>query len=647
MTMRWRDLRLGFLGLCLACLPGLAKAYVTSATLEYSVDDEVGIFVNGKALLARSDFRWADFAVLSTSDGTLPLNVFNMNGDNTLAVENFDTEGGAMGVAYRLTVHQSSGDPIVVWSEPGVTRFKHLRSDQKDPEGWAAPEYNDSAWELAIEGNISKDNQWVRWDCLPDPAFGVFGSMGCVPFISHITSARSNGHDHNLLRSHFKFPNVPAKVRLVVNPPKASSGQNISFRLVPGKDATYFDRYQLFARIPAGLKVTSLSKGGYLDAKTSAAFWDFSAADTGVRYLTVNARAVLQADGWSQPEKVLGPPKAGKVARQLNVPSAVFNDGSKFGPRNPAWFSMQAPVGTPPGSEILGVIFHSQLRLSGQDSFHVNETDPVYFNYSVDGSLRGSLKEDAMVSRTSGGYYWVDGYYDATEDRHWTWSDFSDLRVKFEARQRRLKNTDMMTSVSVVVRYFEPNKVAPYFYASVDDAQCRTIQLAAGIRQAGLPAVGSDPLTLTLNEGLCAPTPAPTSTPMPPPVPVLAIAPTPEPTKAPQLPKEEASVSPGVAIKLGCLENAPEPFKRGGTFVYFCVDKESEIKFLVYNAQSGKLLRSMDAGNFRPGKSQLFFNGLDDQGLSLLPGAYLYEIRAKSEGGTESRNAHFSRIKDR
>lgn len=627
--------------------PSPGRGYVTSAVLEYSVDDQVGFFLNGKTVLSRSDTCPFDFAVLSTSDGTLPLSAFNMNGDNVLGVENFDTEGGHMGVAYRLTVHHSNGDPVVVWSDPGAMKFLHLRPDQKDPEGWQAPGFDDSAWTAATEGNISKDSQWVRWYCLADPNFGFLGSQGCVPFATHVASARSNGHDHNLFRSHFSFPNVPAKVRVLVSPPMAAKGQALSFRLLPGRDASYLDRFQLFARIPQGLRVTSLSKGGYLDAKSSAAFWDFTLAETGVRYLTLNARAVIQAGGWAQPEKALGPPKPGKVRRQLNTPSVVFNDGAKFGPGNPGWFAMEPPHGIPPGSEITGLIFHSQMRLQGLDSLHVDETDPVYLNYSVDGSLKGALKEDVLVSRSSGGIYWIDGYYDASEDRKWGWNDLARLRVKFEARQRRTKNSNLLASVSLVLRYFQPGSTSPYFYAVVDEAQCREASVLAGIRQTGYPAVGSDPALVSLNPGLCPPTPVPSPSPTPPPAPAIAMAPSPEPTKAPQAPKEAAGMGGGARLTLGCLENSPEPFKRGGTFVWFCVDEPCELTLVVFRESGGAALRTMEAGHFRPGKGQLFFNGLDDRGGALPPGTYLYELRAKGKGVLQSRNSRFSKIKDR
>src|SRR5579864_536189 len=101
--------------LVLAALVGSARAYVTSAILEYSCDDQGGFFLNGSPILQRSDYAPFDFKVLSTSDGTLPMELFNAYGDNVFGVEDYDTEGYRMSMSYRFTVHQSDGDPIVIW----------------------------------------------------------------------------------------------------------------------------------------------------------------------------------------------------------------------------------------------------------------------------------------------------------------------------------------------------------------------------------------------------------------------------------------------------------------------------------------------------------------------------------------------------
>src|SRR5580700_2759258 len=115
----------GHLGLALAALlwGRPAFAYVTSATLEYFGDDKCGFYLNGHLLLTPENCPYMSnwWGCISTSDGTLPLEYFNNNGDNLLAAANYDLFGDRMYMGYRLTVHHSSGDPVVVWGIPDQT----------------------------------------------------------------------------------------------------------------------------------------------------------------------------------------------------------------------------------------------------------------------------------------------------------------------------------------------------------------------------------------------------------------------------------------------------------------------------------------------------------------------------------------------
>src|SRR5271170_2766693 len=97
-----------------------ARAYVTSATLEYNVDHFARIYLNGRVISDNTGQHYPDYAVLSTSDGTLPLDAFVPNGDNLLAIEDIDTDSATshLNVSYRLTVHHSNGDPVVIWGLP-------------------------------------------------------------------------------------------------------------------------------------------------------------------------------------------------------------------------------------------------------------------------------------------------------------------------------------------------------------------------------------------------------------------------------------------------------------------------------------------------------------------------------------------------
>jgi hypothetical protein len=622
-----------------ALLPSLSRAYVTSAVLEYSVDDTVAFHLNGNVLLERSETHPFDYAVLSTSDGSLPLELFNMNGDNVLAAENFDTEGGAMGLSYRLTVHQSSGDPVVVWSDPSQTRFLHLSRAQASPQGWTQPEFNDSAWEQAKSGRT--DNQNVVWASLPDEAFsGLFGG-GRVPFMTHKANALSTGGDHNLLRNHFRFPSVPAKVGGIVNPAQAVRGSQLAVRVFPGRDVAEFSSFYLLAWLPKNVELASQSPGGRYDPATRRLVWAFDKRNTQVEYPKIGLGSVLESPGWRNPEKALGLEKSGKGTRQLNTPTVIYEDGAEFS-NGQGWFKMQPPqVDFSKGAPtILGVIFHSQLRVGGQDNNRKREVDEVLFNYSVDGSNRGALKEDAAVGRMTVRDYWFDGYYDASEDRKWSWDDIKNLRVSFKTRVNGGREFDKIASCVAVIKAFRPANVAPYFFAKVLEPNCGELSLNLGIMQPRSPLVTSDPLKVPVNTALCAPTPTPRPAPTPPP-PVL---PTPEPTRAVEVAaKESGKVMTGVyRIGLGCLSNRPEEFNYAGTFIYFCIKSEAEITLRVYRAGDGVMVREMKAGSFRSGDNQIFYNARDNAGKSLKPGNYIYELIAASQGESMSRNSSFT-----
>src|SRR5688572_25207310 len=122
-------------GLALWGAASQGRAYITSAMLEYCADDEVAIYLNGSELMRRSEFGPFDYQVITTADGSLPLELFRENQENVLGVENFDTEAGAINVSYRLTVYHSDGDPVVIWSVPEQSRFLHLSKEEKSPLG--------------------------------------------------------------------------------------------------------------------------------------------------------------------------------------------------------------------------------------------------------------------------------------------------------------------------------------------------------------------------------------------------------------------------------------------------------------------------------------------------------------------------------
>ena len=147
---------------------------------------------------------------------------------------------------------------------------------------------------------------------------------------------------------------------------------------------------------------------------------------------------------------------------------------------------------------ILGVIFHSQMRLGNKNTATVTEADSVRFNYSVDGGSKEALKNDVEVSRMTDNFYWFDGYYDATEDRKWTWDDINRLAVKFGRPVARgnVIDKNLISSVQAIVKYYVPAKASPYFFAKVSDTRCETLQLNTGIFRAGSPMTSADPVDL-------------------------------------------------------------------------------------------------------------------------------------------------------
>jgi hypothetical protein len=627
-------IKIGLILAALAC--ARAQAYVTSAILEFSVDDKAGFSLNGSPILEKSDFAPFNYDVLSTSDGTLPMELFNAVGDNLLAVEDFDVEGYNMSISYRFTIHQSEGDPIVIWGVPNTTKMLHLHKTQPSPEGWKSNNFDDSSWGYAI-GASGLQGTSDAFPGLYDAAFGgLFGTGAYVPRLSHVFNMNCNTADHNLFRSHFKFPDHPAKVTALINPPKAVLGQQVAVRLIPGPDTAELSQFNLLTWLPQGLEPTSVSKGGAWDQRLRRIAWNFGSKDLDVRYAKMGVQGVISASGWQGAEKVLGREKPGKARRQLNVPDAVWNDGAVFTANRPAWFQMEGP-----GVDlshwrplILGVIFHTQMKLGGKDYAAVKEADSVRLNYSVDGSDHEALPNDIEVSRMSASDYWFDGYYDATEDRKWSWEDLSRLRAKIDCRARGTEDRNLLSSIVVTVKYYTPAKASPYFYAKVTDPRCDTLNLATGIFRAGSPLVSSDLVEFKVNDQLCAPTPAPTPTDTPVPL-AKMVAPTPEPTHAPG---GREMVGENV-FHLGCLTDNPEPFNYAGTFVSFCIKTEADITLNVYSGVDGKIVRQMKAGSFRAGdNNQIFYNALDNDGKLLTDGAYILELVAEKNGHKEVRN---------
>lgn len=620
-----------------AMLTAQARAYITSATFEYSVDDRAKLYLNGRLVVEDTGPHYPDYAVLSSSDGTLPLEAFALNGDNVLAVENLDPSGGSMSISYRLTVHHSSGDPVVIWGLPEETRMLHLSKDGQAPEGWFLPRFDDSKWQMGQKTVYG--TTWYTYPEILDPAFGSLGFQGVLPHISHSGNGHSSPGDRNLCRNHFSFPYTPGKTRLLINPASARAGQTVALRLLPAGDASDIGAFKLYADLPAGLDLVSAPGAAIFDREKRRVGWNFAAASSSVRFLTLTSESVVSAGGWEKPERVLGGYKPNHPTgwNHPNIPEDLYLEAAAFFPGMPACFKLKNPEATSTQAYpvILGVVFHNQMLSGGQNTATVKDVDDMMFNYSVSPDGRKALKKDVWVSRVSNSNAWYDGYYDATEDRAWTWADVQNLKLYFEAKTRRNPDKNRLASAYAVVKCFRPQDTSPVFYAKVSEAGCKKLGIQAGIYSPRFKAPASDEVLLPVNPEYC---------PKPTPVPTVSIMISAE---AKPTPSADSGLKPGLEVLgLSCFSNSPEPFSYGGTFIRFCLKKPADVTLKIYLSGSTPI-REIKGGSFRAGDSQIFFNGLDAQDKPLKPGSYTYELYAQDSQYKAQRQGSMSRGSDK
>jgi hypothetical protein len=627
------------LGLALSLVPLRLHAYVISATLEYSVDEIACFYLNGYPVALNTEDHYPDYAVLSTTDGTLPLKYFIPNGDNVLAVSDLVHRGGGdIAISYRLTVNHSNGDPVVIWSTPQDSKLLHLRAGQPEPTGWYLPGFDDSQWPQAIK--MAYGTAWFTYPEIPDTAFGgSFGFQRVVPHLSYSSSGAANSGDVDLLRNHFRFPYSAAQTRILTNPASAVQGQAVAVRILPGRDAADVGAFSMYADIPRGLQLLSAPKATAYDRQANRVAWSYpNGAEASVRYVVLGADRVIDAGGWANPEKVLGGFKLYHPTGWYHkgIPEDVYQDAATFYPGSEGVFGLSRPdpavVQAYP--MVLGVIFHGQMMAGGQNTATVKDVDDFMLNYSVSPDGKKALKKAVWVSRVSNANAWFDGYYDASTDRAWTWDDVENLRMTMEAETRRNPDKNRVSSLWAVVRCFRPQDTAPLFYARVTDDRCEDLTLKAGLYSRRFGGASSDEVTLPVNQGRC---PTPTE------IPTVSIQfaqePSPTPTPRPSLEAGEE------ILGLACLASAPEPFNYAGVFIQFCLKKPAKITVRVYDA-SNSLVREFDGGSFGAGDGQIFFNAQDASQKPLDPGSYRYQLRATSGGFTAERDATFTRASD-
>lgn len=674
------------LALVLNLAPSPSRAYITSAQLEYCGADRMRFYVNGVQL--RNGKNWTgehiwDYAVYSSADGTLPLGLFKNNEDNVLGAENWsqhqDLNVSCWGyyytsiltkldISFRLTLKQSVGDPIVVWSEPGTSKMFHLDPGQAVPAGWYGQKYDDSSWKVAKTTHF--EEEYLMAPELEDPHFSRFLVMGMVPFVSHNSNGAAGANTKNLFRSHFMVPNHPDSVRFEASQTSLKRGQTVRLSISPGRDAAYMEGLKLQAFVPAGLEPQSAGRGRW-DSATRSITWSFP------KPVTVTAaflESVVSAPGWTFPERAFGPFKPGKGSERKQAAGEEYMRGAGFQSGVTGWFKFGKFKfsDSPSAPRIVGVIFHSQM-IPGNCHDNIksqtgDNTDKINFNYSVDGTSRGFLKQDVNLARWSNSEYYMDGYYDASDDREWTWTDLKNLQVQFHDVQSRTRKTDgRLSSCEVDVAYYQPSDVAVTLDLQVTEPMCKNVTVWARVWDSMSNAITQKPVSLSLNAAVCIPTPtqtrtrtpiptktftpAPTATKVPTPKPgtpsYTPVPPTAVPTRTPlpTVTPRPTVVRDNQAVAVTGLSSNPEPFKRGGVFVYFTLSEHATVELKVKQGET--VVRTLKGGEFEAGKNQLFYNGLGDNGRLLLPGTYTYEVWATGKSGVPGRGrATFAKEED-
>jgi hypothetical protein len=121
-----------------------------------------------------------------------------------------------------------------------------------------------------------------------------------------------------------------------------------------------------------------------------------------------------------------------------------------------------------------------------------------------------------------------------------------------------------------------------------------------------------------------------------------------QPSTSPSQPKQAAQTTAPAApagasslLTVSGLQSRPEPFTKS-TILYFQLSQPAEVTLKVY--QGGHYLRTLRTGARTQGWNKVYFDGLDDEGKPLAPGAYGYLLVATHGGASFQSYSHLSRI---
>lgn len=476
----------------------MASGYIVTADLECCGDDHCQFYING-TLGGQTGWNFDQMINYSTADGTLDLNDFLPGVQNLIACDNPPNTGGPQCITFRLTVRYSDGTTDVVWSNPDATsKFFHVQWPLPVPVGWMNPGFNDSAWTTPFDITYEDSGYYVMPDASNVP-------YGYVPWLSNSQPfAPDPPGSQNLYRNYFSFPGSGINLAKSASVSSVMTGGQVDYTLAIGTLNDTVSTITVYDTVPAGTVYVpgSVTGGGTYNPVTNMLSWTYNlTGQVTFNYSNQYISSVISAPGWTSPASAVG------------VTQGAF--GTMFTPGNTGWFQVAAPnVANQNQYIIAGVIFHNTVESLGLDGL----IDPLYFNYSADGTNNGFLTNPPNIMRETTELNSLDGYYDATADRHWTWQDLNNLRVEYYNSVSGVADASSLDGLDVIVKYYQ-SSVPPFGYSVVVTATANcpgptVIDNTAALQGSGLVTTTSNdvPVTLSCYTNTSSPTPSITLT---------------------------------------------------------------------------------------------------------------------------------------
>ncbi len=443
--------KLGLFFVFLLLLPSLASAYIVTADLEIYGDDHAQFYINGN-LGGQTGWDFDQPTNYSTADGTLDLNWFLPgNPLNLLAADNPPNTSGPQNLSYRLTVHYSDGTTAVAWSDPTTAKFIYIQWPLTPPPGWMNPGFNDSGWSAPFD--FTPNDGSGQYYPMPDPSNVPWDY---VPILSNSATTQPNpSGSQNLYRTYFNFPGSGINLSKSSNVTETATGQTLNYTLNIGTLNDTTSTITVYDTVPAGTTYVagSANNGGTYNAGDNMVTWNFNlTGQVNFQYAYSDISSVISAPGWTSPASAVG------------LTTGAFGASFPSGVGNTGWFQV-APfnVVNPNQYIIAGVIFHSTVEDKGSSGV----INPIMFNYSVDGTDNPYLAQGVDVERETFQNTSVDGYYDATADRSWTWADLNNLRVSYyDDITAPAGDTMSLDGLEVVIKYYLPS-VVPFGFSAL------------------------------------------------------------------------------------------------------------------------------------------------------------------------------------